>query len=59
MVNILRTHSNLLLLRIEVDIKLLESLLVAGELCLELLLSLSPHTLKPIQFLFLSEVLGL
>ena len=45
MVNILRAHGNLLLLRIEVDVELLESLLVAGELRLKLLLCLSPHAL--------------
>ena len=45
MVEILLAHCNLLLLRIEVDIKLFESLLVASELCLELLLGLSPRAL--------------
>ena len=45
MVDILRAHGNLLLLRVKVDVKLLESLLVAGELRLKLLLCLSPHAL--------------
>ena len=59
MVNILRAHGNLLLLRIEVDVKLLESLLVAGELRLELQLCLSPHALQPILFLLFGKVLWL
>ena len=59
MVKVLLAHCNLLLLRIEVDIKLFESLLVASELCLELLLCLSPRALKPILFLLLGEVLWL
>ena len=59
MVNILRAHGNLLLLRVKVDVKLLESLLVTGELRLELLLCLSPHALKPILFLLFRKVLWL
>ena len=59
MVNILGAHGNLLLLRIEVYVKLLESLLVTGELRLKLLLCFSPHALKPILFLLFRKVLWL
>lgn len=40
MVDILLLSGNLLLLRVKVDIKLFESLLVTDELCLKLFLSL-------------------
>ena len=59
MVNILGAHGNLLLLRIEVYVKLLESLLVTGELRLKLLLCFSPYALKPILFLLFRKVLWL